>query len=168
MTLIEVAKKYLGMAEKPGNVFDESTSLGKIVKKAGQKDGEPWCCYYQEAIFCEAYPKIEALLRKLFSANCFQTYVNFFFSGKFKVYSYPVVGGLILFQMKKEGQLLTTGHAALCIGVTSKTQFTTNEGNTDVAGSREGGIVAEKKRDTLPRDTGLNFLCCIVITGDEV
>jgi hypothetical protein len=168
MNVIEVAKKYLGMAEKPGNVFDETTPLGILIKKAGHRNGESWCCYFQEGIFCEANPEKEVVLRNLFSANCLDTYYNFIKAG-YRVVNYPVAGALVIFQDTITigaivGIQTTKGHAALCTSVISKTQFTTIEGNTSEAGSREGTIVgARSNRDTLRRDKGLQVLGFIII-----
>jgi hypothetical protein len=163
MSIIEVAKKYLGMDEKPGNVFDLTTDLGKMLKKAGHNDGDPWCCLFAEGVACEAYPEREIKLRKMFSANCFETYCNALRQG-YKVYNYPVKGGIIIFQYVKAGVQTTKGHAAICTEALSRTKYDTIEGNTSEEGSREGTTVGEQKgRDTLSRDTGLQFLGCIVI-----
>lgn len=162
MGVIDTARKYLGQKEGQGNTFDDSTPLGKLVKLAGQKNGEAWCCYFGEGVFCEALPEKEPELRKLFSANCFQTYVNFLQAG-YKCSLKPVPGALVIFQYLVNGVLTTRGHAGICETVISETQFTCIEGNTNEAGSREGNTVAVKTRDTLKRDNGLVVVCFIII-----
>jgi hypothetical protein len=67
--ILEVAKKYVGMKENDGNKFDENSILGQVLHKAGQKDGEAWCAYFAEAVFCEACPDRNSEFRKIFSAS---------------------------------------------------------------------------------------------------
>lgn len=163
MKILETAKKYLGFKEQPGNVIDSSTPFGKAIEKAGHQDGEAWCCYAAEAVACEAYPEIEQALRKLFSANCFQTYINFLQAG-YKVVNYPVLGAIVIFQYVADGRQTTKGHAGIVSFVASKTQFSSFEGNTSEAGSREGTTYLEKPlRDTLRHENGLQVLGFIVI-----
>jgi hypothetical protein len=163
MKQIDIAKKNLGFKEKHGNVIDASTPFGAAIEKAGHKDGEAWCCYAQEAVFCEAYPELDAKLRKLFSANCFETYCNFLKAG-YKVLNYPVEGTLVIWQHVDDGRQTTKGHAGCVSRVISKTQFSSFEGNTSEAGSREGTTFREQVgRDTLRRENGLQVLGFIVI-----
>ena len=50
MKHIDIAFKYLLEKELPGNVFDERTPLGKMLKKVGQQNGEAWCSYFVEGL----------------------------------------------------------------------------------------------------------------------
>lgn len=164
MTVEEIARTYLGLKEDKNNRFEKDSLLGQILHKAGQKDGEPWCCYFQEGIFCKAFPHKDAELRKLFSANCVETFYNFLRSRKYKVVSYPVPGALVIWQNVKGGVIQMTGHAGLCVRAISRTQFNSIEGNTNEAGSREGVMVAEKLlRSTARTENGLNVLGFIII-----
>jgi hypothetical protein len=162
MKQIEVAKRYIGDKEKAGNVFDESTPLGKALKAAGHNNGEAWCSYFQEAVFCEAFPDKNAELRKLFSASTIQTYKNFV-AEKYDVHDYPLVGDLVIWQRYKEGVKQWQGHAGLVINVHSDGSFSTIEGNTNSAGSREGDSVQYKIRRLTRMKTGLNVLGFITI-----
>lgn len=170
MKVIDIARNYLGIQETGNNKFvedndktNDATEFAALVHKAGQKDGESWCCYAMEVVFCLAFPHLDGLLRKLFSSNCLQTWINFLQSGRFKVYRRPVVGGLCIFVNVKGGVIQTTGHATLCIEIISLTQFKTFEGNTNVKGSSNGDRFMEKTRDTIERDDDLMFIGCIVI-----
>lgn len=169
MKVIDIARKYIGTREEFNNRFKEdndksndSTEFAALVHKAGQKDGESWCCYGAEVFGCLAWPEREKELRKLFDANCFQTYCNFLKAG-FKVYQYPVEGTLVLYQYVKDGVQTTKGHAGWCSKVISKTQFMDISGNTGDTSGREGDVIAEKPNDTLRKSTGLNVLGFVAI-----
>lgn len=150
MKQIEIAKKYLGQKEKPGNIFDVKSPLGKILIEAGQKDGEAWCCYFTEAVFVET-------LRALFSASTVQTFHNFKNAG-YEISDVPQVGALVIWQNYKGGKPQWSGHAGIVTKVNSDGSFHTIEGNTNSTGSREGDSVQEKVRKNIKTDNGLNIL----------
>lgn len=155
MKHIDLAKKYIGMKEQAGNVFDEKTPLGKILKDAGQKDGEAWCAYFTEAVFVET-------LRALFSASTIQTFENFKNAG-YEISDTPKVGSLVIWQRHKEGKPTWQGHAGIVTKVVSNDTFVSIEGNTNSSGSREGDSVQEKVRTTTRTENGLNVLGFIKI-----
>jgi hypothetical protein len=155
MKQIEIAQKYLGHKEKPGNDFDENTPLGKILKEAGHKDGEAWCQYFIEAVFVET-------LRALFSASTVQTFHNFKKSG-YEISDTPEVGTMVIWQRYKNGLPTWQGHAGLVTKVNPDGSFGTIEGNTDSASSREGDSVQEKVRKNVRVENGLNILGFITI-----
>ena len=150
MKHIEIAKKYIGQKEGKGNVFDDSTPLGKILKEAGHNDGEAWCCYFTEAVFVET-------LRALFSASTVQTFHNFKNAG-YEISDVPKVGHLVIWQRYKDGKATWAGHAGIVTKVIDETSFVSIEGNTNSAGSREGDSVQEKVRTTARTENGLNVL----------
>lgn len=163
MKQLDVCKKYIGFKEGEGNVINPLLPFGAAIKKAGHGDGQAWCAYAQEGIFCEAYPDKEPELRKLFSANCLDTYYNFLKAG-YQVMNYPIEGALVIWQYVEDGRQTTKGHAGCVSRVISKTQFNSYEGNTSEAGSREGTTFMEKDgRDTLRREKGLQVLGFIII-----
>jgi hypothetical protein len=155
MKQIEIAQKYLGHKEKPGNDFDENTALGKILKEAGHKDGEAWCAYFCEAIFVET-------LRALFSASTVQTFHNFKKSG-YEISDTPEVGTMVIWQRHKNGLPTWQGHAGIVTCVNPDGSFGTIEGNTNSASSREGDSVQEKVRQNKRVENGLNILGFITI-----
>lgn len=161
MTVIEVANKYVGMKEKPGNVFDEKTILGQELRKAGQKDGEAWCAYFAEAVFCEAMPEKNEELRKLFSASAVQTYENFVKAG-YDVHAVPLAGDLVIWQKYAKGVKTWQGHAGIVVEVDNRF-FYTIEGNTNSEGSREGDSVQRKTRANTWKSDGLNIKGFITI-----
>lgn len=155
MKRIDVAKKYLGQKELPGNVFDAKSPLGKIIIEAGQKDGEAWCCYFMEAVFVET-------LRALFSASTVQTFQNFKNAG-YEISDVPKVGALVIWQKYQDGKPTWSGHTGLVTKVQSDGTFFTIEGNTNSTGSREGDSVQEKMRKVVKTDNGLNVLGFIMV-----
>lgn len=150
MKQIELGRSYIGQAEKPGNDFDLDTKLGRILKEAGQKDGEAWCCYFAEAIFVET-------LRALFSASTVQTFLNFKQAG-YEISETPKVGWLVIWQHYKDGKALWSGHAGICTVANPDNSFFAVEGNTDKKGSRTGGSVQENSHTLTRVQTGLNVL----------
>lgn len=157
MKQIDVARKYVGMKENEGNKFDESTILGQALHKAGQKDGEAWCAYFAEAVFCEAFPDRIHELRKLFSASAVQTFNNFQ-TEKFPVTDTPITGSLVIWRRYKDGKEQWQGHVGIVSKVNPDGSFYSIEGNTNSAGSREGDSVQEKLRKPIKTDNGLNIL----------
>lgn len=152
---IDIAKKYLGHKELPGNIFDPKSPLGKILIEAGHKNGEAWCAYFCEAIFVET-------LRELFSASTVQTFHNFKKAG-YEISEGPKVGALVIWQRYKGGIPTWQGHAGIVTKVFPDGSFGTIEGNTNSTGSREGDSVQEKIRKNMRVDNGLNILGFIVI-----
>lgn len=162
MTPSQIAAKYIGMKENEGNKFDDSSILGQILHKAGQKDGEAWCAYFAEAVFCEAYPERNGELRKLFSASAVKTYENFK-NAAFLCNELPRANNLVVWQRYDKGVKQWTGHVGIVENVMVNGSFTSIEGNTNGAGSREGDSVQRKVRSKTKVDTGLNVLGFIQI-----
>jgi len=148
MRLSEVAKKYLGEKELAGNVFNDSTELGKKLREAGHKDGDPWCALFVEVCLKESDPNNFALYDKLCSASAVQTFKNFA-GAKFKVLLVPEPDSIVIFQQYKDGVAQWQGHAGIVSEVKSSWEFTSIEGNTSEKGSREGVIVGSVNRKVL-------------------
>lgn len=162
MKVLEVARLYLGEFEKPGNSGFLNAKLQAKLEQDGWKIGEPWCCYFQEMIFEDAYPEQEKALDRLFSANCVQTLSNFKLAG-FEVSTYPVLGSLMIMQNYKDNRALTSGHAGIVSKVLSNSEWKSIEGNTNAAGSREGNSVQEKSRSLMYHPTGLRVAGFVLI-----
>lgn len=150
MKQIEIAKKYIGQKEKPGNDFDTDTPLGKILKDAGHKDGEAWCAYFAEAVFVET-------LRHLFSASTVTTFHNFKNAG-YEISETPKIGALVIWQRYTGGKPTWQGHCGIVTCVNEDNSFFSIEGNTDKAGSRTGGSVQENPHTLARVRDGLNVL----------
>lgn len=144
MTVQEIAKKYIGKTEKPGNMGFNDVEFEKKMKAVGFQPTHAWCCYFAELCFKEAFPEKAAALDKLFSASTVQTFNNFKKAG-YKISATPVPGALMIWQSYSKGKALITGHAGICIQGGGNSCRTV-EGNTNDGGGREGYIVAEKTR----------------------
>lgn len=156
--IITVAREFLGQCEKPGNVFDETTELGRMLHKAGQKDGEAWCSYFCEGVFCKALPESEEWFRKYFSASVLKTMENFMDAGV-TMHSIPKVGDIMIMEQLKGGKRTGRGHMALVVSTKATGQFNTIDGNTSDGNEREGKWVAEKKnRRVIKVENGLNIV----------
>lgn len=155
MEQIDIAKKFIGQKEKPGNDFDIDTPLGKILKEAGQKDGEAWCAYFMEAVFVET-------LRSLFHASTVQTFLNFKNAG-YEIRDTPKIGSLVIWQRYAGGKPTWQGHAGVVTKVNPDGSFGTIEGNTSEKGSREGTSVQEQIRKNVKVENGLNILGFIIV-----
>lgn len=162
MKNVDVARKYIGQREKQGNVFDENTVLGKMLHKAGQRNGESWCAYFAEAVCVEAYPEKHKELTDLFSASAVRTFENFKREG-FTISEKPELGAIVVWKRWKEGQPTWQGHVGI-VSEVGKDYFKSIEGNTNALGSREGDSVQEKTRKVMTTlETGLNVLGFIVL-----
>lgn len=163
MKVIEEARKYVGMKEKPQNSGFYNPTLQAIMTKAGQKSGEAWCAYFAEAMFCEAYPENESKFRKLFNAGAVQTYKNFVAAG-YKPLLKPRPGDLVIWQKYTNGMAGWQGHAGIVSEVINDVEFKSIEGNTKSnVGTREGDSVQEKTRKLVIVNSGLNVLGFITI-----
>lgn len=165
MKVVTVAKKYIFQKELPDNKFEKTSPLGKLLHDAGQKDGEAWCCYFMEGVFCEAYPEQNKYLRKLFSASAVKTYDNFKSEG-YDCHAEPRLGDLVIWQKYAGGIKQWQGHAGIVIDVLPDGAFKTIEGNTNSYGSREGDGVMEKVRKITFKNDGLNLLGFVTVSKD--
>lgn len=156
MSVIEIAKKYIGQTEKPANSGFSDAEFEKKMKAVGFEKGHAWCSYFAELCFKEAFPERAKELDKLFSASAVQTFKNFKEAG-FAISSDPEPGNLVIWQNFTQGIPQWSGHVGI---VTSEMAngFTSVEGNTNDSGGREGYIVAEKIRTVNRKPNGLNVM----------
>jgi hypothetical protein len=161
MTTIDVARKYIGQKELPGNRFIDDPKvagdLGERIKKAGQKDGEAWCAYFVEAVLREAYPTRSAEIDKYISASAVKTFENLK-NAKYKVSKLPTVGDIVVWQKYKDGEKTWQGHIGIVSKVINGNVFMAIEGNTSDGKSREGTTVMEHRRTLSVLTTGLNVM----------
>lgn len=144
----EIALKYLGQTEKPGNAGFNDPDFEQRMKEVGFVKGHAWCAYFQELVFKEAYPEKFDELDKLFSGSTVQTFRNFQDAG-YIIGNVPQIDTLVIWQMQKDGKPQWTGHAGIVSKVISSWEFESVEGNTSDAKSREGYIVAVHSRKVL-------------------
>ncbi len=146
----EIAIKYIGQTEKPGNMGFNDAAFEKKMFAVGFQKTHAWCAYLQELIFKEAHPEAHEDLDQLFSASAVKTFENFQKAG-YPISKTPSIDSLILWQTQKDGVPQWTGHAGIVVNVIDSDTFETVEGNTTTAGIREGYIVARRTRKVLHR-----------------
>lgn len=165
MTPSEVARKYLGQTEKPGNAGFTDVYFEKKMQEVGFVMGHAWCAYFAELVFIEAFPDRDVELSKLFSGSTIQTFKNFR-DAAYPIGNAPAINHLVIWQRYVNGAPTPTGHAGIVSEVKSSWEFKSIEGNTNDAKGREGYIVAEHDRKVLAKvENGLKVMGFIQING---
>jgi hypothetical protein len=145
MTPSEVARKYIGQTEKPGNAGFNDADFERRMKEVGWEKGFAWCSFAAELVFKEAYPEKFDELDKLFSGSAVQTFKNFR-DAAYPIGYVPVVDWLVIWQMQKDGKPQWSGHIGIVSQVKSTWEFKSIDGNTNSQGGREGFEYAEMDR----------------------
>lgn len=157
--IVEVAVSYIGQEEKSANMGYKNPSFEAKMRAVGWLPTHSWCCYFTEMVAKEAFGKNDpnwSAFDKLFQPSCTATFANFKGSSKFKVGNIAKKGALAVWRHGNGWK----GH----IGVVEKVEgdiMYTIEGNTNLAGSREGTHVLRKKRSNkipLVNGAGLNLI----------
>lgn len=153
--ILKVANSKVGIAEEKQNELFTDNSFNEFLETSGWNEGDPYCAYFAEAVYREAYVKsgnsqIAKKLEKLFSGSAVQTYNNFLRSDddRWEVTSIPKPGALIVWQRYENNKPTWKGH----IGIVEAVNFANNmiftiEGNTNSAGGRLGDGVYRKSRE---------------------
>jgi hypothetical protein len=145
--IVTIAKSFVGQKEIDGNKGFENPRFLSIMESVGWQVSQAWCSYFGEAVWtlsAKGDQKLLKTLDKLFSGSAVRTLKNFEDSG-IRRSSKAVPGALVIWQLKRKGQKDWRGHVGIVIEV-HKDHFVTVEGNTNAEGSREGGVVAVRKR----------------------
>lgn len=164
--VIKFAGDFVGEEELLGNMGFYNKTFEELMKDVGWKRGDAWCVYFNKVIWYNmlAKPYRDKVL-KLVSGNTQQTLKNFQNddSGLFKVTSYPRVGDIAIWQRFNNGIGEWRGHSGIVIRVRAN-YFESIEGNTNIAGGREGYIVAKKDRGyDFHTDNGLRLRAFLTI-----
>lgn len=153
MEVVEIAKKYIGIVEKPSNSGWNDEAFQKKMEEVGWEKGQAYCSYFTEMVFKEADQKSWWKLEKLFHGSSVQTYKNFKAAG-YKIYDKPFQGALVIYQRYVNGKPDWRGHSAICTGVIDEQYYRTIDANTvkdnEVGDVREGYVVAPKKKKLKP------------------
>lgn len=166
MKIIEIASKFIGEKELAGNRFTDDTELGKILHEAGQRDGEPWCAYFAEAICKQAYPDKSKELQNLFSASAVQTFKNFV-EADYAVTAVPRKGALVVWRKYVNGIPQRQGHIGIVAEVLP-TSFKSIEGNSNAKGSRDADSVVANTRVEQYNDNGLSIMGFITLGYEPI
>jgi hypothetical protein len=156
MTIIDVARSFVGIHEEANNSFDPNTPFGKLIKEAGHKDGESWCSYASEVIAKKAYPEKFNQFDILFSAGAVATFNSFKRAG-YEISNTPKEGWLVVWQkwvwdkIKCRPVEHWQGHVGICTVNVDDVRFHSVEGNTSDVGSREGTVIREQTNRSIER-----------------
>jgi hypothetical protein len=137
--IVEIASKYIGQREKPGNMGFINPDFDAKMRSVGFADTHAWCAYFAELVWREAGQDTSH-----FSASAFRTYLNYQDAGR-KGSEIAVPGALAVWRSVKSGKPGWTGHIGI-VAEASAESFKCIEGNTNKAGGREGIEVAMKTR----------------------
>jgi len=164
MTPSQVASKYIGQTEIPGNLGFNDAVFGAKMIEVGFEKSHAWCCYFTELVFKEAFPEKAADLDKLFSASTIQTFSNFK-KAFYPIQYLPKLNTLVIWQRMRNGVAQSTGHAGVVTEVKNTWEFKSIEGNSNSEGGREGFEVAENpnRRVKIDVTNGLKVLGFITI-----
>lgn len=147
--IVNVAKGYIKQEEIVPNKGFKNKLFEMKMKAVGWLTGQPWCAYFTELVWKEAFEMSNfkeyiPVLNKLFSGSVVAGFRNFKqMSADFGVSTQPSVGALVFWQSTKNP---SNGHTGIVVAVNANGTIETIEGNTNVNGSREGFIVMNKQR----------------------
>jgi hypothetical protein len=140
------AKKWVNVGENGVNASFTNSVFQEMMKKVGWKSGEAWCMYLAKAVHMDAFKKESANINSILTGSTQTSWNNAKndTTGTYKVVTSgnPQKGDIAIWQNTSNP---STGHAGIVIGRSGET-FKTVEGNTNLAGSREGDKVLIKER----------------------
>ena len=144
--IVNVAKGFIGQKEIKGNQGFQDEAFDKKMRSVGFQTGQAWCSYFAELVWVDAYadkPDFLKFIKKQFSGSSYRTLQNFKQLGMVDQVAEP--GSVVIWRKRKSGKYTNFGHVGIVVKATED-HFVSIEGNTNEAGSREGDVVAEKKR----------------------
>lgn len=152
MTLVEIAAKYIGQREIPGNQGFVNKEFDAKMRGVGFVNGSPWCMFFVRLCVKETFPEQWHELDGLLSPHCLTALRRLRAAG-YEISLTPTAGAIFIMQKGSTMQ----GHTGITIAGEKSGKFMTTEGNTNDAGSREGEVVANKTRSliTTPQPQGL-------------
>lgn len=145
--IVKVAESFVGQQEIKGNEGFKNPKFQKLMESVGWVRSHAWCAYFGELCWTLSIKDDQdtlKLIEKLFSGSAIRTLQKFEDAG-FQRSSKPIAGSIAIWQTRKNGIKMSTGHVGVVVSSDEKT-FTTIEGNTNAGGGREGEVVAKKVR----------------------
>lgn len=144
--VVSVAESHVGTQEIEGNMGWRDEKFFDMMKETGWKMSQAWCAYFTELVWTAVYDKegYAEVFDMLFSGSAQKTFRKFRDHG-WPVGRVPEIGAVVIWKFIKNGKASWTGHAGIVIDFDDKYIYTV-EGNTNDDGSRDGGVVAKKRR----------------------
>lgn len=152
--LIRVAGASVGASEVPAN-SNAGPFVERCLRITGLGKGHPWCAAVVAMWGLEAFGAKWALPK---TASCYQ--LGEYARVKEALDPTPAVGDVFLLHYPSLNRFAHTG---IVVGVSAGT-IETIEGNTNDGGSREGWLVARKRRTPGERDRFIRWTT--LFTGD--
>jgi hypothetical protein len=156
--VVAFAKQWVGISERGVNAGFSNNVFQAMLKRVGWKSGESWCMYFAKAVHYDSFPKDRAVINRLLNGRTQESFNNVLKdnTNTYRIITSgrPRLGDIAIWQNTNNR---STGHAGIVIK-SGTNEFTTVEGNTNQAGSREGDMVLQKTRpltygQTLPNST---------------
>lgn len=138
LTVQEVYTSFIGIREKTGN--NDGKEVEMFLKTVGLGKGYPWCAAFVKYSLLQGGVKRATRINGM-ALTCENKDNMVYKSGK--KLQQPKVGDVFTLYYVK---LKRIGHTGFYDGPVNASFFQTVEGNTNVAGSREGDGVYKKKR----------------------
>lgn len=146
MSIVEIAKSYLGKKEIPGNKGFVDKDFDKKMRGVGFYTGAPWCGFFAKLVLTEAGSSAVDSV----TSSAVLSMKRADKDGRW--HEKPIEGAVVIYRSFKNGKPQSTGH----IGIVTKVHengFDTVEGNTTEYGGREGIVVAERLNRSYKWDT---------------
>jgi hypothetical protein len=144
--IVDAAKAEIGQQEIKGNKGFVDEDFEERMREIGFQTGHAWCSYFAELIWKEGYsddPEMLKFIKKTFSGSSYRTLKKFRELNMDSKTAVP--GSVVIWRKKKNGEYTWQGHVGIVTEVHDDF-FMSIEGNTNAAGSRDGEVVALKKR----------------------
>ena len=136
MKIVEIAKKYIGISEKPKN--SNRTLFGSWAKY----DGVPWCGLFVSKCYFDAGTPLEKIGFAFPGfAGCQTAVAHFKKTGE--ITKTPQPGDIVFFDWNGDGRY---DHTGIFVRWINKTQFESVEGNTSLTNQSNGGQVMLRTR----------------------
>jgi hypothetical protein len=161
--LAEIAAQYIGIKEIPNNMGWDNKEFERKMIDVGWTLGWAYCALFAKLCTLEFLAQFDSakflqtdVLSPLFSPMATVSYNRFKKAGY--TAEMPGLNTLVVWQHYENGEPQPTGHMAILKSFENG-NLNTIDGNTNLAGSREGDGIYEKNR-TLKENviTGLKFL----------
>jgi len=167
--VIEEASRWLGVKEVGNNGGFDNAEFQSLMVDVGWKKGEAWCISAAKAWWLEVFKDdavIHAEIKRIISKSCMKSWQAVTQSSIIRKTNEIVEGGIFIYSAG-EGK----GHAGIVTKKLDDFKMRTVEGNTNIAGGREGDSIMSRVRDVNKKNAtqrrNWNFMGTIYIPALE-